>query len=298
MSRTGGLIVTYIRIAERLYELSLLNRQKADGLITGKALSMKKCIVFVVVLLCGPFGNHGHSSTTSAEELTIAAASALNWAMKEAAAKFETTSGVKVNLSVGSSGNLYSEITNNVPFDLYFSSDIGYPKKLEEAGMTAPGTLYRYAIGRIVLWVPKESRLDVDKGMELLRNSGINKVAIPNPKHAPYGRAAVSAMNHFQVYDTVKDKLAVAENPAQAARFVESGAADVGIIALSLALSPNMKAAGRYWEVPLDSHPTIEQGAVILKESKKQHLAKQFLEFVQGNEGQEIMRRYGFTLPE
>jgi molybdate transport system substrate-binding protein len=123
-------------------------------------------------------------------------------------------------------------------------------------------------------------------------------VAIPNPKHAPYGRAAVSALNHFQVYDAVKDKLAVAENTAQAAKFVESGAADVGMIALSVAVAPDMKAAGRYWEIPLDAHPAIEQGAVILKQSKNQELAKQFLEFVRGNEGQEIMRRYGFILPE
>ena len=259
---------------------------------------MKKCILFGVVLLCGLFSNPVQSSTASAEELAIAAASALNWAMKEVTAKFETASGAKVSLSIGSSGNLYSQIRNDAPFDLFFSSDIGYPKKLEEAGMTEPGTLYRYAVGRLVLWVPKESQLDIEKGMELLRNSGIKKVAIPNPKHAPYGRAAVSALNHFQMYDAVKDRLAIAENTSQAAKFVESGAADVGIIALSLALSPNMKAAGHYWEVPADAHPVIEQGAVILKQSKKQELAKQFLDFVRGNEGQEIMQRYGFTLLE
>lgn len=259
---------------------------------------MKKCILFVVVLLCGLFGNHVQSSTASAEELVIAAASALNWAMKEATTKFEAARGVKVNLSIGSAGNLYSQITNNVPFDLYFSSDIGYPKKLEEAGLIAPGTLYRYAIGRLVLWVPKESGLDVEKGMELLRNSGIRKVAIPNPKHAPYGRAAVSALNYFQIYDAVKDKLAMAENTSQAAKFVESGAADVGMIALSVALAPHMKAAGRYWEVPSDAHPVIEQGAVILKQSQNQDLAKQFLEFMKSPEGVELLRRYGFTLPE
>jgi molybdate transport system substrate-binding protein len=259
---------------------------------------MKKRILFVGVLVCGLFSGLLQHSIVTAEELAIAAASALNFAMKEAVAKFEAAGGAKINLSTGSSGNLYSQITSNAPFDLYFSSDIGYPKKLEEAGLTAPGTLYRYAVGRLVLWVPKESRLDVQKGMELLRNSGINKVAIPNPKHAPYGRAAVSALNHFQIYDAVKDKLAIAENTSQAAKFVESGAADIGMIALSVALAPDMKTAGRYWEVPSEAHPVIEQGAVILKESKKQHLAKQFLEFVRGNEGQEIMRRYGFILPE
>lgn len=259
---------------------------------------MKTRILCVGVLVWGLFGSTLQNSTAAAEELAVAAASALNWAIKEAAAKFEAASGAKVNLSIGSSGNLYSQIRNDVPFDLYFSSDIGYPKKLEEAGLTEPGTLYRYAVGRLVLWVPKESRLDIQKGMELLRNSGINKVAIPNPKHAPYGRAAVSALNHFQIYDAVKDKLAIAENASQAAKFVESGAADIGMIALSLALAPDMKPAGRYWEVPSEAYPVLEQGAVVLKQSRNRHLANRFLEFMKGPEGLEIMRRYGFSLPE
>ena len=254
------------------------------------------CCLSVVFLLA--FENHALLSVSSAEELAIAAASALNFAMKEVAAKFEAASGAKVNLSFGSSGNLYSQIRNDAPFDLYFSSDIGYPKKLEEAGLAAPGTLYRYAVGRLVIWVPKTSPIQIETGADVLRNSGIGKVSIANPKHSPFGRLAVSAMNHFQVYDVVKDKLVMAENVLQAAKFVESGAADVGIIALSLALAPTMKTAGRYWEVPSEAHPVIEQGAVILKQSKNQDLAKQFLEFIKGPEGVEIMRRYGFTLPE
>jgi molybdate transport system substrate-binding protein len=243
-------------------------------------------------------GDRALLSAASAEELAVAAASALNFAMKEVTAKFEAASGAKVNLSFGSSGNLYSQIRNDAPFDLYFSSDMGYPKKLEEAGLTAPGTLYRYAVGRLVLWVPKTSPIHVEKGADVLRNSGIGKVSIANPKHAPFGRLAVSAMHHFQIYEVVKDKLVMAENVLQAAKFVESGAADVGIIALSLALAPTMKTEGRYWEVPSEAHPVLEQGAVILKQSKNQDLAKQFLEFLKGPEGLEIMRRYGFTLPE
>ena len=243
-------------------------------------------------------GDHALLSTASAEALAVAAASALNFAMKEVTAKFEAASGAKVNLSFGASGNLYSQIRNDAPFDLYFSSDMGYPKKLEEAGLTAPGTLYRYAVGRLVFWVPKTSPIHIEKGADVLRNSGIGKVSIANPKHAPFGRLAVSAMHHFQIYDVVKDKLVMAENVLQAARFVESGAADVGIIALSLALAPTMKTEGRYWEVPSEAHPVLEQGAVILKQSKNQDLAKQFLEFLKGPEGLEIMRRYGFTLPE
>ena len=254
-----------------------------------------RCLTVFFFIACG---GHALPAAVSAEELAVAAASALNFAMKDLATRFEAASGVKVNLSIGSSGNLYSQIRNDAPFDLFFSSDMGYPKKLEEAGMTVSGTLYRYAVGRLVLWVPNDSRLDVEKGLELLRNSGIQKVSIPNPKHAPYGRAAVSAMNYFQVYDAVKDKLAMAENTSQAAKFVESGAADIGIIALSVALSPDMKTAGRYWEVPPEAHPEIEKGAVILKHSTNQKLAQQFVEFMKDSEGQEIMRRYGFTLPE
>jgi molybdate transport system substrate-binding protein len=259
---------------------------------------MIKRILFIGVLLCALFIPQVWCYPASAEELSVAAASALNWPMKEVTTRFEAATGAKVNLTFGSSGNLYSQIMDEAPFDLYFSSDIGYPKKLEEAGLTAPGTLYRYAIGRLVLWVPKESGLDVEKGMELLLNSGIRKVALPNPKHAPYGRAAVSALNYFQLYDAVRDKLAVAENTSQAAKFVESGAADIGMIALSLVLLPNMKAAGRYWEVPAEAYPAIEKGAVILKRSTNQKLAQQFMDVMKSAEGREIMRRYGFALPD
>lgn len=230
-------------------------------------------------------------------ELTIAAASDLNFAFKELVAEFEKQTATRVKLSLGSSGNFFSQIQNGAPFDLYFSADIGYPKKLEEAGLAVPGSLYRYAIGRIVVWAPRTSPLEVEtRGMEVLGDPSIKKVAIANPKHAPYGRAAVAAMQHFSVHDRVKDKLVLGENISQAAQFIESGACDVGIIALSLALAPAMKAGGKYWEVPATAHPPLEQGAVILKSSTRRESAKQFLEFLQGTQGQEIMKRYGFTL--
>jgi molybdate transport system substrate-binding protein len=133
--------------------------------------------------------------------------------------------------------------------------------------------------------------------MDLLRDRAVKKIAIANPKHAPYGRAAVAAMQHFKVYDDAKDRLVMGENISQAAQFIESGACDVGVIALSLALAPTMKAAGTYWEIPSEAHPPLEQGAAILKSSKQQRMAQQFIEFMQGTQGQEIMRRYGFTLP-
>jgi molybdate transport system substrate-binding protein len=234
----------------------------------------------------------------SADEITIAAASDLNFAFKELIAEYEKTTGNHVKLSLGSSGNFYSQIQNGAPFDLYFSADIGYPKKLEEAGLTMPGSLYPYAVGRIVLWTGNDSHLDVTKGLEVLRDPSIKKIAIANPKHAPYGRAAVAAMEHFKVYDHVKDRLVLGENISQAAQFIESGACDVGIIALSLALAPTMKARGTYWEVPANAHPPLEQGAVILKSSTQHESANRFLEFMKSSQGQEIMKRYGFTLPD
>ena len=232
-----------------------------------------------------------------AEEITIAAASDLNFAFREIATEYENTTGNHVRLTLGSSGNFFAQIQNGAPFDLYFSADIAYPRNLEEAGLTVPGSLYQYAVGRIVLWTGHESRIDVTKGFEALREPTIRKIAIANPKHAPYGRAAVAAMEYFKVYDQVKDRLILGENISQAAQFIESGACDVGIIALSLAVAPAMKSKGTYWEVPADAHLPLEQGAVILKSSKNQEAARQFLEFIKGPNGQEIMKRYGFTVP-
>ncbi len=232
-----------------------------------------------------------------AEEITIAAASNLNFAFREIATEYEKASGNQVRLTFGSSGNFYAQIQNGAPFDLFFSADIEYPQKLEEVGLTVPGSLYQYAIGRIVLWTGHESRIDVTKGMEALREPTVKKVAIANPKHAPYGRAAVAAMEYFKVYDQVKDKLVLGENISQAAQFIESGACDIGIIALSLAVTPVMKSKGMYWEIPAGAHLPLEQDVVILKSSKQQESAKQFLAFIKGVQGQEIMKRNGFTQP-
>jgi molybdate transport system substrate-binding protein len=238
------------------------------------------------------------ASNAFAEEIAVAAASDLNFAIKDLITEYEKATGNHVKLSLGSSGNFYAQIQNGAPFDVYFSADIAYPRKLEEAGLTVPGSLYRYAVGRIVLWTNHSSHRDVTKGLEMLRDHTVKKIAIANPKHAPYGRAAVAAMQHFKVYDEAKERLVLGENISQAAQFIESGACDVGIIALSLALAPTMKAAGTYWEIPSEAHPPLEQGAAILKSSKQQKIAQQFLEFMQGAQGQEIMSRYGFTLPK
>lgn len=263
---------------------------------------LKSNILNVGLILCvalfAMIGDPAVAGKAFAEEIAIAAASDLNFAIKDLITEYEKATGNRVKLSLGSSGNFYAQIQNGAPFDVYFSADIGYPRKLEEAGLTVPGSLYRYAVGRIVLWTNHASARDVSKGMDLLRDPAVKKIAIANPKHAPYGRAAVAAMQHFKVYDEAKERLVLGENISQAAQFIESGACDVGIIALSLALAPTMKASGIYWEIPSVSHPPLEQGAAIVKSSKQQKTAQQFLEFMQGAQGQEIMSRYGFTLPK
>ena len=252
---------------------------------------MARLLLYVMlVLLCRP-------AIALVDDIAVAAASDLQFAIKELIVEYEKQTGHHVKLSLGSSGNFYAQLQQGAPFDLYFSADIGYPKKLEEAGLTVPGSLYRYAVGRVVLWAPKQSPVEVSKGLTVLRDAAVRKIAIANPKHAPYGRAAVAAMEQSQVYAEVKDRLVLGENISQAAQFIESGACDVGIIALSLAMAPVMKSAGSYWLIPAEAHPPLEQGAVIMKQSKQQDAARHFLQFMQSPQGQEVMTRYGFTLP-
>jgi molybdate transport system substrate-binding protein len=234
----------------------------------------------------------------AADEITVAAAADLTFAFKDIAAKFQTQTGDSVKLSFGSSGNFFSQIQNGAPFDLFFSADISYAKKLDAAGLAEPGSLYEYAVGKIVLWVPAESKLDVSKGMSVLTDPAIHKIAIANPEHAPYGRAAMAAIKHDGLDDTIKDKVVLGENISQTAQFVQSGNADIGFIALSLALAPTMKDKGKYFEIPTDDYPAIEQAAIILKSSKKKDSAKKFIAFMKDPATTDIMQNYGFVVPK
>jgi molybdate transport system substrate-binding protein len=232
-----------------------------------------------------------------ARELAVAAASDLTFALGDVAARFEERSGVSLKMSFGSSGNFFSQIQNGAPYDLFFSADVDYPKTLQAAGLVAPGTLYEYGEGKIVLWVRTESRIDLGRGIRSLLDPEVRSIAIANPKHAPYGRAAVAALRHFGIHDAVKDKLVFGENISQAAQFVTAGAADAGIVALSLALAPTMKDKGRFQEIPEGSYPAIKQAGAILKSSKRKREAAQFMQFLRRPEIVQLMRRYGFAVP-
>ncbi len=247
-------------------------------------------------------GDAPSGSSPSSRSVTVAAAADLKFAMDEVIARFhEANPGIRVTATYGSSGNFFAQLTNRAPFDIYFSADVEYPRRLADAGLAIKDSQFDYAVGQIVVWVRSDSPIDVQSlGIEALSHPSVRKVAIANPEHAPYGRAAVAAMKSLGIHDRVKDRLVLGENIAQTAQFVESGAADIGIIALSLALAPPMRDKGRYWPIPLNAYPPLEQAGIILSWAKDLDATQRFKAFVTGTapgEGRAILRRYGFVLP-
>jgi molybdate transport system substrate-binding protein len=232
-----------------------------------------------------------------AQTVRVAAASDLQFAMPELAARYEKEDGAKIELSFGSSGNFFAQIQNGAPFALFFSADRSYAEKLIAAGQADPKSLYVYALGRLVLWAPSDANLKLtEKGLSALTDPRVQKIAIANPQHAPYGRAAVAALKNAGLYERLKPKLVFGENISQAAQFAQSGNAQVGVIALSLALSETMKN-GERWIVPADLHPPLEQAAVLLSAGRNKSPAEGFLEFVKSESGRAVLARYGFTAP-
>lgn len=246
------------------------------------------------------FATFTNPAVALAERLTVAAAADLKFALDDLAAEFHTNhSTVAVDVTYGSSGNFYTQLHNDAPFDLFFSADIEYPRKLAEAGLALETNVFLYAVGRIVVWVPAQSPLEVETlGIRTLLNPSVKKIAVANPQHAPYGRAAVAALKSLKIYDQVAPRLVYGENIVQTAQFVQSGAADVGIIALSLAAAPQMRDSGRYWSVPLDTYPKMDQGGIILESTKEPAAARAFRDFVLGEHGRDVLKRYGFFPPQ
>ena len=238
------------------------------------------------------------ATVAAAQTLAVAAASDLQSALPAIAAQFEKETGHKVALTFGSSGNFFTQIQNGAPFDVLMSADIDYPRRLERAGLAERGSTYEYATGRIVLWTRNDSGIDLRGGLSVLASASVRRVALANPEHAPYGRAAVAAIRHEQLYDRVKDKFVLGENISQAAQFVESGNADAGVLALSLALAPALKDAGHYVEIPASFHPAIEQAAVVVAASRQKAIARQFIAFLKTPESARVLQSFGFALPQ
>jgi molybdate transport system substrate-binding protein len=250
---------------------------------------IKRLLLVVIFSCCAAFA--------SAQEIVVAAAADLSSVFPEVVARFEKETGKKVKMNFGSSGQFLLQIENGAPFDLFFSADVQYPQRLESEGLAQPGSIYKYAVGKLVLYVPNGSTVNPAQGPRALLLPEVRKIAIANPQHAPYGRAAVEALRNEGLYDALQGKLVMGENISQAAQFVQSGNADAGILALSLALSPAMNSAGRYAELPVSDYTPLEQAAVILKSSKDKTTAALFLDYLRRPEIASLLARYGFALP-
>jgi molybdate transport system substrate-binding protein len=251
---------------------------------------VKDFCVFLVVLAT--------TLPAQSQELTIAAAADLRPALDEITAQFEAAAGIKARVSYGSSGNLYQQLQNGAPFDVFLSANVDYPKKLESAGLVLAGSYYEFARGGIVLLVRTDSKLDLHQGLHALLGPDVRKVAIADPRHAPYGQAAVAALRAEGLFDQISPKLVTGENISQAASFVLSGAADAGVVAMSLALTPSARTQIRFVKVPASEYPAIQQAMVILSGSKNQPAALKFETYMRAEDTARILQKYGFEVPE
>ncbi|WP_374554717.1 molybdate ABC transporter substrate-binding protein [Aquitalea pelogenes] len=235
------------------------------------------------------------SLSAHAEKVTIAAAADLKFAMDEIVATFKkATPADDVDVVYGSSGKFQTQIQQGAPYDLFFSADITFPRELAKAGFAA-SEVKAYAVGSIVLW---SADMDARKmTLASLADSKITHIAIANPKHAPYGKRAVEALQAAGLWAKVEPKLVYGENIAHTAQLVQTGNAQVGIIALSLAVNPELASKGGYWLVPDKLHTPLEQGYIITKRAEGNALAKRFANYMDSKPARAVMTKYGFVLP-
>lgn len=236
------------------------------------------------------------ATAASAGTLTIAAAANLKFAMDDVLVAYrQAHAGSEVDVIYGSSGKLHAQIRNGAPFDLYFSADMDYPRALAEAGFAA-SHVQPYALGRIVLW--SASRDASGMTMQDLTGPQVEHIAMANPRHAPYGKRAEEALRAADVWDRVESRLVFGESIAQAAQFVRSGNAQVGIIALSMALSPELSKLGNHWLIPDDLHAPLEQGFIITKRAEGDTEAHRFAQFMGSDAARAVLLKHGFSLPD
>ena len=261
-------------------------------------------VVAVVILLFSMglipsvhFGSKGAGQSRS-RTLAVAAAADLETSMDEIVTEFQRQHpDIDVQITIGSSGNFYAQLVNHAPFDVFLSADTDYPSRLIEQELAPAESKFTYAVGHAVLWVPLASRVDATTvSAATFVDGAVRKIAIANPRYAPYGRAAEAALRNLGVYEKVRDKIVYGDNVAQTAQFIQSGAADIGIISKSQALG--LGDSGRFWEIPRKDYPRIDQGGVVLSWARDQAAAQSFRAFMIGKEGQALLRRHGFSPPE
>lgn len=228
-------------------------------------------------------------------DVRVAAAADLQAALPDIVSRFQKETGLRVQPTFGSSGNFFNQIQNGAPFDVFLSADIQYPRRLHADGLGEP--VVSYGTGRLVVWTRHDSGIDLARGLDAVLHPRVRRIAIANPKVAPYGRAAEAALRSQGLYPKVSQRLVFGENVLQAAQFAQSGNADVAIVSLSLALGPTMKAAGGYTIVPSSLHPPIEQGGSVLRGARNVAAARRFLAFLGRRDIVDHLAREGFEAP-
>lgn len=231
------------------------------------------------------------------QTVLVAAASDLQTALPRIVSGFEKATGVTATVSFGSSGNFFAQIQNGAPFDVFLSADIDYPRRLVAAGRAVADSLTPYATGRLVLWTRTDTGIDVRKGLEVLRDPRVRRIAVANPDFAPYGRAALAALKSSNVYAVVKDKLVFGENISQTAQLAHSGNADVGLLAHSLAISDSMKANGTFIDVPSGAYPAVVQAGVLVSSAHNGAAGRALLRYLTGTEAMQTFQAFGFGPP-
>ena len=225
-----------------------------------------------------------------AGQTTVAVAANFTEPAKEIAALFKQKTGAVAILSFGASGNFFTQIAHDAPFQVFLSADAERPKAAAEAGYAVPGTAFTYAVGKLVLW---SKVIDVTRGVEALKAGQFSKLSIANPAAAPYGAAAIETMKALGVYDALKAKIVLGNSIAQAFQFVDTRNAEVGFVALSELYGVT---EGTRWVVPQNLHAPIRQGAVLLKKGEDDEASKAFLEFLKGPEARAVIEKFGYRL--
>jgi molybdate transport system substrate-binding protein len=244
--------------------------------------------LFLLLLLLSP--------ALYADDILIAVAANFAAPMQDIARQFENQTGHSVKLSYGSSGKFYAQITHGAPFDMFFSADRAKPEALERDRKTVPDSRFTYAIGQLVLW----SRDDdlIKASAEVLRNGQFNKLALANPRLAPYGLAAQQTLEHLGLRSITEAKWVQGENIAQTYQFVSTGNAELGFVAGSQVLKQEKLVSGSAWLVPSELHAPILQDAVVLKIAENRPVVHEFIAYLKSPEGAAIIRRYGYLVAE
>jgi len=267
--------------------------------LSRRHLSGALCAVIVLAILGGCTKPAPPRAPRAPTKIRVAAATDLRSCLDALTDAFQVEHpNFDLLPTFGASGVLLTQLKSGLETDLYLSADIAYAHDLAAAGLAAEADVFESGQGRLVIWVRNESPIDVIKlGAEALLDTPVRRVAIANPVHAPYGRAAVAALEHLGLHDRLKEKLAVGESAAQAAQYVESGAAEVGILPMALARGTRLSDRGRFWVVPAEAHPPIRHGGAIHARAIDREATVAFRDFLLSPAGRAILARYGFEFP-